>query len=250
MADADADADADDGDGDDADADADGDNDMDGEGENDDDNDENDNEDDDEGDNDNDNDNDEPDSPSQSRRASRASPSQASRQPNPTVLLTSPSPRPSGRHSPATAIRALIPSTPMAALNASTYDIVPTMAAPQSTSINALTATPDMRWAFSGGADGYIRMYNWVDSANGKVPLTVAQKHPFVDSVMKAGSLTTYWENEESSGKSAVWTAECGYILTVSSPHSARSIGRRAQRLVACILARGTTPSPLAALRP
>lgn len=52
---------------------------------------------------------------------------------------------------------------------------------------------------FSGGADGYIRMYNWVETANGKVPLTVAQKHPFVDSVMKAGSLTTYWENEESS---------------------------------------------------
>lgn len=199
MADADADGDAD-GDGDeDGDADADGDNDMDGEGENDDDNDENDNEDDDEGDND------EPDTPSQSRRQSRASPSQADRQPNPTVLLTSPSPRPSTRHSPSTAVRALMPLTPLEALNASTYDIVPTMAAPQSTSINALTATPDMRWAFSGGADGYIRMYNWVDTANGKVPLTVAQKHPFVDSVMKAGSLTTYWENEESSGKSMIY---------------------------------------------
>ncbi|CAK4030253.1 Transcription factor SPT8 [Lecanosticta acicola] len=73
------------------------------------------------------------------------------------------------------------------------------MAAPQSTSINAITATPDMKWVFSGGTDGYVRMYNWVDTANGKVPLTVAQKHPFVDSVMKAGSLVTYWENEEAS---------------------------------------------------
>ena len=75
------------------------------------------------------------------------------------------------------------------------------MAAPQSTSINAITATPDMRWVFSGGSDGYVRMYNWVETANGKVPLTVAQKHPFVDSVMKAGSLTTYWENEEPPGR-------------------------------------------------
>jgi transcriptional activator SPT8 len=73
------------------------------------------------------------------------------------------------------------------------------MAAPQSTSINAIAATPDMRWVFSGGSDGYVRMYNWVETANGKVPLTVAQKHPFVDSVMKAGSLTTYWENEDAS---------------------------------------------------
>ncbi|KAK4907759.1 hypothetical protein LTR28_000420, partial [Elasticomyces elasticus] len=72
------------------------------------------------------------------------------------------------------------------------------MAAPQGTSINAVTATPDMKWVFSGGSDGYIRMYNWVDTVNGKVPLTVAQKHPFVDSVMKAGSLLTYWENEEA----------------------------------------------------
>lgn len=81
------------------------------------------------------------------------------------------------------------------ALTASTYDIVPTVAAPQSTSINALTATADMRWVFSGGSDGYIRKYNWVESVNSKLMLTVAQKHPFVDSVQKAGVLMTYWEN-------------------------------------------------------
>ncbi|KAF2858938.1 WD40 repeat-like protein [Piedraia hortae CBS 480.64] len=86
------------------------------------------------------------------------------------------------------------------AMNARMYDIVPTMAAPQSTSINAVAATPDMRWVLTGGTDGYVRMYNWVDTANGKVPLTVAQKHSFVDSVMKAGSLLTYWENDELTG--------------------------------------------------
>ena len=91
-----------------------------------------------------------------------------------------------------------VPRVRPEALNASTYDIVPTIAAPQSTSINALTATADMRWVFSGGSDGYIRKYNWVDSVNSKLMLTVAQKHPFVDSVQKAGRLMTYWENYAS----------------------------------------------------
>ena len=87
------------------------------------------------------------------------------------------------------------------ALTASVYDIVPTIAAPHSTSINAITATPDLRWVFSGGSDGYIRKFNWMETANGKSMLTVAQKHPFVDSVTKAGVLMSYWENEDSNGK-------------------------------------------------
>lgn len=83
-------------------------------------------------------------------------------------------------------------------VTASEYDIVPTIAAPQSTSINTITATPDMRWVFSGGSDGWIRKFHWVDTINGKSQLTVAQRHPFVDSVQKAGLLQSYWENEES----------------------------------------------------
>ena len=84
-------------------------------------------------------------------------------------------------------------------ITALSYDIVPTIAAPHSTSINVVTATPDMRWVFSGGADGWIRKFNWIDTANGKTMLTVAQRHPFVDSVTKAGMLMSYWENEETS---------------------------------------------------
>jgi transcriptional activator SPT8 len=80
-------------------------------------------------------------------------------------------------------------------LTASTYDIVPTMAAPMSTSVNSICATFDTRWVFTGGADGYIRKYNWVDTVNNKLALTVAQRHPFVDSVVKAGVLISYWEN-------------------------------------------------------
>lgn len=83
-------------------------------------------------------------------------------------------------------------------LTAATYDIVPTIAAPQSTSINAICGTADSRWIFTGGADGYIRQYNWVESVNGKTQLTVAQRHPFVDSVVKAGVLVTYWENYDA----------------------------------------------------
>lgn len=70
----------------------------------------------------------------------------------------------------------------------SSYDIVPVLAAPHATSVNAITATRDMRWVFTGGSDGYIRKYDHFASMNGKVPLTVAQKHPFVDSVTKVES--------------------------------------------------------------
>ncbi|KAI4255898.1 MAG: hypothetical protein LQ352_002351 [Teloschistes flavicans] len=87
------------------------------------------------------------------------------------------------------------------ALTASVYDIVPTIAAPHSTSINSITATPDLRWVFSGGADGYIRRFNWIETVNGKSMLTVAQRHPFVDSVTKAGVLVSYWENEDPQAK-------------------------------------------------
>ncbi|POR35983.1 Transcription factor spt8 [Tolypocladium paradoxum] len=85
------------------------------------------------------------------------------------------------------------------AISAKIYDIVPTMAAPQSTSINAMAITPDLRYWITGGSDGYIRKYDGPGTINGKLALTVAQKHPFVDSVTKAGILMSYWENEEPS---------------------------------------------------
>lgn len=89
-------------------------------------------------------------------------------------------------------------------MTAGVYDIVPTIAAPHSTSINAICAMPDLRWVFSGGSDGYIRKFDWHATANGKVMLTVAQRHPFVDSVTKAGVLVSYWENEDSQSEMQV----------------------------------------------
>lgn len=49
----------------------------------------------------------------------------------------------------------------------------------------------------TGGSDGYIRKYDGPATINGKTLLTVAQRHPFVDSVTKAGVLLSYWENAE-----------------------------------------------------
>jgi len=77
----------------------------------------------------------------------------------------------------------------------SSYDIVPVLAAPHATSVNAITATMDMRWVFTGGSDGYIRKFDHFAGMNGKVPLTVAQKHPFVDSVTKVGSFPHATDN-------------------------------------------------------
>ncbi|OLN94061.1 Transcription factor spt8 [Colletotrichum chlorophyti] len=91
----------------------------------------------------------------------------------------------------------LFPSVRPEAVNARLYDIVPTMAAPQATSINAIAITPDLRYWMTGGSDGYIRKYDGPGTINGKQLLTVAQRHPFVDSVVKAGILMSYWENEE-----------------------------------------------------
>lgn len=114
--------------------------------------------------------------------------------PNPTVVRTSASPRQGAFPLGASRLNIRVREE---ALTASSYDIVPTMAAPQSTSINAIAATPDMRFVYSGGTDGYIREFNWTETVNGRTLLTVAQRHPFVDSVTKAGVLTSYWENEE-----------------------------------------------------
>ncbi|KAL9064522.1 MAG: hypothetical protein Q9157_007796, partial [Trypethelium eluteriae] len=87
------------------------------------------------------------------------------------------------------------------AITASMYDIVPTIAAPQATSINALAATADMRFVFSGGSDGFVRRFNWPDTVNSKSMLTVAQRHPYVDSVVKHGVLMSYWAPQESEGQ-------------------------------------------------
>ncbi|KAG9231333.1 WD40-repeat-containing domain protein [Amylocarpus encephaloides] len=118
--------------------------------------------------------------------------------PRPTVTRTSASPRQASVQEQTPRLRYEVRPE---ALSARLYDIVPTMAAPQSTSINCIAATPDMRYWFTGGSDCYVRKYDGVATVNGKSLLTVAQRHPFVDSVVKAGVLMTYWDNEEPVAK-------------------------------------------------
>ncbi|OAX77825.1 hypothetical protein ACJ72_07872 [Emergomyces africanus] len=143
-----------------------------------------------------------PESPSNSSIVSDGQ-TTAANQPNPQVLLTSASPTNNATSDESLPLRPVVRPE---ALTAITYDIVPTTAAPHSTSINAVTATADMRWVFSGGSDGYVRKFNWVDSINSKLMLTVAQRHPFVDSVVKAGVLMTYWENMDGNALSPVYS--------------------------------------------
>ncbi|OJD19341.1 hypothetical protein AJ78_00703 [Emergomyces pasteurianus Ep9510] len=143
-----------------------------------------------------------PESPSNSSIVSDGQ-ATAANQSNPQVLLTSPSPTNNAASDSSLPLRPVVRAE---ALTATTYDIVPTTAAPHSTSINAVTATADMRWVFSGGSDGYVRKFNWVDSINSKLMLTVAQRHPFVDSVVKAGVLMTYWENMDGNALSPVYS--------------------------------------------
>ncbi|KAL2044005.1 hypothetical protein N7G274_003526 [Stereocaulon virgatum] len=140
--------------------------------------------------------------PLQDPNNSRGPPSAPTSHPNPSMLLTSPSPTQGSTVSNGYSNE--FPKIRPEAVTASVYDIVPTIAAPHSTSINSITATPDLRWVFTGGHDGYIRKFNFLETANGKSALTVAQRHPFVDSVTKAGVLVSYWENnEELNGKSS-----------------------------------------------
>ncbi|KAF3054859.1 Transcription factor spt8 [Daldinia childiae] len=175
-----------------ADGDGDGDVDVDGE-------DENDNPDHDEDDNDNDNDNenendeeedDDPDQHENEDEDDAHDHQQSNGLANPAVARTSATPGP-------LATPKWKPKVRPEALTAATYDIVPTMAAPMATSVNAIAITPDLRYWMTGGSDGYIRKYDGPATINGKTLLTVAQRHPFVDSVTKAGVLMSYWENAE-----------------------------------------------------
>ncbi|BFZ61678.1 Transcription factor spt8 [Saitoella coloradoensis] len=108
---------------------------------------------------------------------------------------TAPSPRPQTSH--------LIQGPDPRAKTCNTYEITPYMAAPHATSVNVMAATPCMRWLFTGGSDGYVRKFDFFGSMNGKLPLTVAQRHPFVDTVTRAGVLVSYWENDMSGVPSA-----------------------------------------------
>lgn len=85
---------------------------------------------------------------------------------------------------------------------ATEFDIVPSVAFPYSGQCHSIALSDGPQWILTGGEDGFIRKYDFIASIQGKSPLTVAQKHNLVDSVTKAGVISSYWENEQPITKS------------------------------------------------
>lgn len=88
------------------------------------------------------------------------------------------------------------------AREAKTYDIVPSVGIPYSGQIHAISTLAGCRWLFTGGEDGFIRKYDMIASFEGQTPLTVAQRHSLVDTIVNAGVIVSYWENEQPVKKS------------------------------------------------
>lgn len=88
---------------------------------------------------------------------------------------------------------------------ANSFDIIPSVAIPNATGINAIALPQSSKYLFTGGDDGFIRKYDFFASIDGEVLLTTAQRHALVDTVSFAGSLSGYWENEIPVKKSAVF---------------------------------------------
>lgn len=79
---------------------------------------------------------------------------------------------------------------------ASTYNIYPTAAIPIQTNVNAISLSKGLQYLFLGGSDGYIRKYDFLNTMDGKLSLTILQKHSLAESIQNAGILVSYWENE------------------------------------------------------
>ena len=79
---------------------------------------------------------------------------------------------------------------------ADSYTIYPTAAIPIQTHVNTMTMSKGLGYLFLGGSDGYIRKYDFRNTVEGKLSLTILQKHSLADSIQNAGILSSYWENE------------------------------------------------------
>lgn len=84
---------------------------------------------------------------------------------------------------------------------ATEFDIVPSVAIPYTSQCHSLAFTDGPKWILTGGEDGFIRKYDFFQSIEGKSPLTMAQRHSLVDSITKAGVISSYWENEQPMTK-------------------------------------------------
>ncbi|CCG24374.1 Spt8 protein [Candida orthopsilosis Co 90-125] len=83
------------------------------------------------------------------------------------------------------------------ARKATDFDIIPQVAIPYTSQCHALAFTQGPKWILTGGEDGFIRKYDFIQSVEGKAPLTMAQKHNLSDSLSNGGVICSYWENEQ-----------------------------------------------------
>ena len=109
------------------------------------------------------------------------------------------------------------------------YDIIPRLAVPHSCSINAITATSRTEWLFTGGEDGYIRKFDFIASMNGKAPLTLAQRHSMVDTIVRGGYVLNYWESEQPPP-----SLTSPYALTPLAPAPVYSLAVHSRGLWLC----------------
>lgn len=105
---------------------------------------------------------------------------------------------------------------------ADSYTIQPSAAIPIQTNVQCLAMTKGLRYLFLGGSDGYIRKFDFLNTVDGKLSLTIQQKNALVDSIVNAGILLSYWENEVPQPASKVkWLRQkTEYVPVVSPVHS------------------------------
>ncbi|SCW00068.1 LAFE_0B08746g1_1 [Lachancea fermentati] len=105
---------------------------------------------------------------------------------------------------------------------AESYTIYPTAAIPIQTHVHALAMSKGLKYLFLGGEDGYIRKYDFLNTIEGKLSLTILQKHSLVESISNAGILLSYWENEVPQRRKDVKVMKNGkeYDPIVSPVHA------------------------------
>lgn len=97
------------------------------------------------------------------------------------------------------------------------YSIVPTIAFAQPVQVNALAASYNTRFVFTGGEDGLVKKYDFHASVNG-LGMQVSQRQMQIDTITKSGVLCAFWENEQPLLKSEYKLDPDGTYLPQISP--------------------------------
>ncbi|CEP64925.1 SAGA complex subunit SPT8 LALA0_S15e00496g [Lachancea lanzarotensis] len=105
---------------------------------------------------------------------------------------------------------------------ADVYSIYPTAAIPIQTHVHSIAMSKGLKYLFLGGQDGFIRKYDFLNTIEGKLSLTILQKHSLVESISNAGILLSYWENEVPQSRDNIKLLKSGkeYEPVVSPVHA------------------------------